>query len=318
MRLVYTTSSLLFLAFVILLPSQKTYAQSLNIGLQPRFEVGIADYEIKLGSSSDTFVLGPDTTVFASKSSVTVSETLPTVSAGVTLFADRFFADFSYQSSYKDDVEALNSIFVNSPDGAFTVDNNDVVIKDFDRNEFALSVGYLINDNTVVFAGYKHVKNEFDNQTGISPANLQTSDGQTIPALFINDFNFDFEYDGPFIGSSFNWPINRSVFNGSLGVNVALGFFSGEIDVSSDNARIDFGNGIIQQIIPSAEQVFETEGDTTGVVIGASWKGATPITGLFYSILVNGYNYNFDADDSGKSDVNETFVNFKVGVSYDF
>jgi hypothetical protein len=63
---------------------------------------------------------------------------------------------------------------------------------------------------------------------------------------------------------------------------------------------------------------FDTDGDSLGLTLGIAWRGQTAVGGLSYNIGVHGYRYEFDSQDNGQSDINETAVVYKFGVAYVF
>lgn len=64
---------------------------------------------------------------------------------------------------------------------------------------------------------------------------------------------------------------------------------------------------------------FDTKGDALGFTLGVGWRGTTAVEGLSYFMGVSGYRYEFEADDSpDQSDINETAILYKAGLSYAF
>jgi hypothetical protein len=55
-----------------------------------------------------------------------------------------------------------------------------------------------------------------------------------------------------------------------------------------------------------------------GFTLSLGWHGVTPLEHLTYSVGVGGYRYQFDLDEPGYSNIGESSVVCKVGLSYSF
>ncbi|MCP5019872.1 MAG: hypothetical protein GY938_31995, partial [Ketobacter sp.] len=137
--------------------------------------------------------------------------------------------------------------------------------------------------------------------------------------------NYDFEYDGPFIGAVYQWDANMAFFKGTLTANIAAAFLDGEVSVDKQVASITINKFNGDSVPPVTAEppggfsnVFISDGDTLGLTFGMSWRGVTPVDGLNYSVGVSGYKYEFDADKKRNADIDEFAVLLKAGISYAF
>ncbi|MGF1615661.1 MAG: hypothetical protein ACFCVA_17605 [Gammaproteobacteria bacterium] len=288
-----------------------------------------------------------------------VTTWLPTIGGGATFFVDRFFIDASAQHAFKTSdtasqpLASANALFSQGVDPATGTrfdlgasqfarlnENFDV---DIDRTEWSISAGYSITDSFSVYAGYKRAETTFEQQGKETTVRRQTSvtvqafdadgnpivdpqtgialsvGGTTVDTLTVSrDIERDFEYDGPFIGAVYGLPISKGLFDGVLALNLAVAFLDGEITETERNAKI---NGELQ---PSVKSVIK--GDSTGLTLGLSWNGATPVKGLSYVVGIDGYKYDFNGDKvelQGQTipidtRFDETVINLRVGASYTF
>jgi hypothetical protein len=253
---------------------------------------------------------------YVSTGKLTFADTLPTFGGGLTLFANRFFLDFSAQTMFNGSVTASNTIVGASPGTLTTVATN-YKSDDMNRNEYALSLGYAFTQSSSIYAGYKWSRSYFNNVTGTGPAQIQVGNAFEQNAAFFTTADYAFKYNGPFVGATTGWQIETGGFQGRLALNAAVAFLQGDLQATSDVAYLSLGNG--QPVdFGSPSQVFDTSGNSVGVLIGLSWLGQTSIKGLSYTAGVSGYKYDFSANNKGKADIGESLIQFKLGVAYAF
>lgn len=291
-------------------------AGAVELAYQPRLEAGFMYYEYE--SQPASLVVFNNAGLVQSSGSVSgfkFKDNMPFIGGGFTFFADRFFVDLSLQKAFSgDDSDNFQSFILNPSNTLLPVTASSIALDaDFDRFEYAISAGYSVTDNWSVYVGYKNAESEFDiDRRGT----IDLFQVVPVVANFSDDFEFDFEQDGPFIGTTYGWQINQGAVQGLLSANIAVAFLNGEVtNQKSKNAVFEVGG----EIIPGGSFEFDAfEGDTVGITFGVGWKGFTPVEGLTYSLGITGYQYDFDADERGVSDVKETQVNFRAGVAYTF
>jgi hypothetical protein len=263
---------------------------------------------------------------------------MPTLGGGLTFFVDRFFIDFSAQRAFNGS-DNDKSTFSSFREGNLRVGDPNIFVNDerdydadFDRDDYAISLGYSITDQLAVYAGYKWSKADFKFNTSGSVDYLATPSFilQTGENDFVDNldgttasrFDYDVKYDGPFVGLTYGLNVDQSYLKGNFSFNFAVAFLDGKTKqkVKSDSVTITSIDGIDRPpfTVDLEEANFKTEGDTIGLTFGVNWRGSTPIEGLSYSLGVNAYNYQFDANNSEDPDFSETTVGFKAGVAYSF
>ncbi|MEE4379842.1 MAG: hypothetical protein V2J55_20325 [Candidatus Competibacteraceae bacterium] len=313
---------------ILLAPS---IASAANFAFQPRLEAGFLyyDFESQAGAFSSS-PLGSGGSILTQQNSAQGDfrwkDTLPLIGGGLTFFVDRFFADFSIQYAFNGSASdsQTNSAFTEGGVGEFStfssLERSDDV--DFDRTEYAISFGYSITDNWVVFAGYKKAETNFESdfsaitRTDTVPI-LDLNENVTI-ATIDGELDYDVEQDGPFIGSSYGWRINKGAFDGVFAASLALAFLDSEIKQKLKNQQATFIFPEEIGPLPVANQTVPTlKGDTVGLTLGFTWRGFTPVEGLTYSLGIQGYNYDFDSDET-LGEFTETAITFKAGVAYTF
>ncbi|MCP5420252.1 MAG: hypothetical protein H6969_07170 [Gammaproteobacteria bacterium] len=292
-------------------------AGAVDFAFQPRLEGGFMYYEFE--SQPATLTVFDNNGLVASSSSVSgfkFNDVMPMLGAGFTVFADRFFFDISGQKAFNgSDSDDFNSFIFGTGNSLIPVlDTSLNLDADFDRYEYAISAGYAVTDSWSVFAGYKYAKSKFDVDR-VGTIDLFQPVGPTL-ATYSDEFEFAFKQDGPFIGTTYGWQINQGAMKGLLSANIAVAFLDGEIkDQKVKNAVAEL-DGV--QVPFEDQSISPFKGDTVGFTFGVGWKGFTPVEGLTYSLGINGYQYDFSADEKGVSDVKETQINFRAGISYTF
>lgn len=226
-------------------------------------------------------------------SETSLSDTMPFVGLGTTLFASRFFLDVYAQRAFAgDDEDNFAIVDISGP----TLASQDFQ-SDWDRGEYAVSFGYAVTDHFSLFAGYRLSDTEFEEEGTARQFDLAD---RALVATQEFTRTIEYEQDGPFVGGRYGFPIGNA---GSLLLNLGIAFIQGTIE---------------EQVTGFAP--FPTiEGDAVGTTIGLSWAAPLPIQGLNYTISVDGYQFNFDGDAPNEaSSFSETVIRGTAGVSYLF
>ncbi len=294
--------------------------------------------------------LGADALVVRSVSEFEISGVLPIVGVGGTFFVERFFVDvyaahaFEVSDTENSRRQQAESILDVPPGGGFSASSNisetntrhDV---DFDRTEWQVSAGYAFTDHFAVYAGYKRATTDFD-QDVLGDVTLESfNPNSAIRATGTVSFDVEteFEQDGPFVGATYGVPVDLWIFKGLVSANVAVAFLDGEVENrtsdqmfnleirDTDNNGAPFQDSFAEPNIRS-----KLEGDAVGLSLGISWRGATPVKGLSYSLGVQAHKYEFDGDKATSQvagsverridevDFDETAIYFRSGLSYLF
>lgn len=269
-----------------------------------------------------------------SQQSFDYSDNMMVIGLGGTIFLNRFFLDISGQSAADGDDRAtvsLSAFQTQDPSTAY-LSSDPLYQASFDRTDIAVSLGYAVSRHFSVFAGYKKNKTEFDT-TYEGPFTMvihDTADAipfDTLKGRLWGTAEFDFEYDGPFIGAVQGWEFTKDYyFSGVLTASLALAYLDSEVVADRRSVQMALtsidGVDVPERTVGIVDQGFanrlDTTGETLGITIGLGWRGATAVEGLSYAIGVSGYRYEFDADDDAQSDINETALVYKVGLSYSF
>lgn len=303
---------------------------SAEFSVQPRIEAGIMYYEYK----QDAFQSPPrdPNGIFPnSASELKYTDYLPFVGGGVTFGADRLFVDFGIRHAFNgSDSDAVrNQNFLEA--GEFITTDNVLTQQtsldaDFDRTEWAISIGYGISEHIAVYAGYLRAETDFDTDLTGSIDAFQANDLTPIPFLtgtFTGNLKQELEYDGPFVGVNLTMQVKKGFLDGVLSGNFAIAFLDGKVGLKFRDVLIT--NQLGQTAPFDLQSAANTqgrgsfsnlEGDTVGISIGATWKGFTPLDGLTYTAGINGYRYEFESDQTAS--FNEIQVRFNLGLAYSF
>jgi len=302
-------------------------ANAFDLRIQPRFKTGVEYYSYEQDavefSPRDSQGIFPNT-----QSRIEYSDWLPFVSGGGTIFADRFFVDFDVQYAFEGHAESdfKSQSFVGGggelPNDAVFHNNGKLNAK-FYRLAWAVSAGFEVVDNLILFGGYKYAKTSFTSAVHGDLTTFQASNQLNIPFLTgttMGDAGIIFEYEGPFVGMNYNWRIHQGFMNGALSFNFAVAFLDSytELDLSklavkSDSGGItslDFQDGGNRGL-----QFFSLDGDTTGYSFGVGWQGITSVKNLTYLMGVTGYRYEFKGDETIE---NRVRLNFGLSYGFDF
>jgi hypothetical protein len=321
----------------LLLPSA---ASALNIrgvevGIQPRLEAGVLQYEYQQDAITGTLLTSFETigSTFLQEK-FRFKDTLPFAGAGLTVFADRFFLDISGLTTISEGEDGDTITFSQFQEFPTTdlfstgsLGAQPAVNADFERDEYAISLGYGVTEQLAVFAGYKWARTDFETQ-GRGPTSavftiggIPQFDRVTVEGFVEQEADFDFEYDGPFVGINYGLEVNAGFLEGTLSFNFAAAFLDGESKVKAQSSVFAFA-GLEDTPLDEAQVAVESEGETVGLTFGVGWRGFTPIENLTYAVNISGYKYEFDADNQGGAlenpDVDESALAFKVGLGYAF
>jgi len=300
-------------------------ASALDLSVQPRFKSGILYYEYD-AESFQSAVQGSQGQFQNTRSKIKIQDWLPFVSGGATVFIDRMFVDFNVQHAFHglDSINFDNQVFL-AENSSFPTDvisrTSNNMNAHFDRLEWAISVGFEVYDDLVLFAGYKQAKTDTSSNIQGGIMGFQATDMQPIPALtgsYTGKLDVEVEYDGPFVGASYNWRIQQGFLDGALAFNFAAAFLDGSVDYTFRDIDTNTASGglPIDAQTFSEQQAPDSNGDSIGLSFGATWRGITPVSGLTYSMGVAGYRYEFDSNNA--PDFNETQVRIDFGLAYAF
>ncbi|MFZ0258290.1 MAG: hypothetical protein WAN46_22260 [Gammaproteobacteria bacterium] len=279
-----------------------TYVTAVEVNLQPRLNTGPMYYEFEQEAQFKFIVPDPENNptgvvAFGPSSKVSFSDVMPFVGGGATLFIERFFIDAYAQAAFdgedQDTLQRVPSIFNNDFE-------NRQISRKWDRQEYSFSAGYALTDSFALFAGYRFSRTDFEDRTTVFDIGSQETS--------VEDISLDYEQDGPFIGGSYQVPVNQGKYlDGSIGLNLGIAFVDGKIKQTLNGEGLE-----------------DITGDTVGVTLGLAWKGR--ITNRWsYLIGVDGYRFEFEADqtvsdpgDIQGADFSETVVRGTFGLSYLF
>ena len=276
-------------------------ASALDFNVQPRINTGLMYYDFTQDPFAELQVQGATFTPSTATTEYSVSDLMPLVGGGATVFTGRFYLDVYAQKAFAGSDDAAQG-FISPAAGGFTV--LEQFDSDWDREEYSVSFGYRITDNLALYTGYRLSDTEFEQEGGIIQTGLPA-----LPRELDANRTRDFEQDGPFIGGTYGFRIGDT---GTIGLNLAIAFVEGDIE---DTLELRFGG---EDVGNRFENDFT--GDTLGTTIGLSWTAPLPIyQGFNYSIGLDGYQYSFEADeDANIGDVSETVIRGTAGVSYVF
>jgi hypothetical protein len=335
-------------AMTIVVAISPSFVKAVDFAFQPRLEAGAMFYEFEQDDFSRITATGnaidglPQSTLKTeSQNGVKFKDVMPFIGGGGTLFVDKLFVDVSAQYADNGSDSSGQTLsnneqkrFPNAGDLGLPTDGrlynfNDFQSAsnsaDFDRTEWAVSVGYAFTNHFAVYAGYKSAKTDFKvGRSGILRQDVCGDFGAAAPdescltndiGTFTDNTKLEFEQDGPFVGGTFGWDFSQGYLNGTLAGNFAIAFLDGEVKETNKDGFFtpapDFGDPR-----PLEDLSQKKDGDTTGLSLGVLWRGLTPIDALSYLIGIDGYQYDFSGGTKG--DFKETVVRFKAGMAYLF
>ena len=316
-------------AFLVIVVVFFEPANALDLRIQPRFKTGIQFYEFE--QEAFQFPARDPQGKYPNKQSrLAYSDWLPFVSGGATLFIDRFFVDFDAQ--YLFDGEAgsdfISQTYIKGAGGGLSPDvllqNNSQLDADFDRFEWAISAGFEVIDNLVIFGGYKHAKTSHTSNIHGSMETFFVGNGSEIAIPFLSgttmgEVDIEFEYDGPFVGMNYIWKINKGFMNGGLSFNFAAAFLDSHTELDLSKISVKSATGEVTPLTfqdGDRQAEFKAlEGDSTGYSFGVGWQGLTSAKGLTYLMGVTGYRYEFDGSETIE---NRVRLDFGLAYAFDF
>jgi hypothetical protein len=301
-------------------------AFAVDFHIQPRLEAGAAFYAVKIGAVHHSIRTLPDaaTGENLTQEEIVFKDTLAFVGGGLTFFFNRLFLDLSAQFSFdgNDDTQSDYSIYAED-DGegsSVFISSNGIYNAEFDHQDQAISMGYAVTEQISLFVGYKWAELELDT-TFEGPYSYLSIDNYLSHGTQFGKEHLGLNYAGPFVGVTRGWQIESSSrYFGLLSMNLALAQLKCKLHQEQNGTiRITSVNG--SEIAPIDETyTFENDvnGDTLGFTLSLGWHGVTPLEHLTYSVGVSGYRYQFDLDEPGYSNIGESAVVCKVGLSYSF
>jgi hypothetical protein len=234
----------------------------------PRVTAGIMDYKYKLGGVGETSLI---------QDRRELNELLPFLGVGATLVYDKWAVDAYYQTTNTMDINTEGDFSARiGKESQKVFFERDTELK---RQDFALTVGYSLLRNWSLSFGYKYGDTSYD----WTDHELDGKDGNEVGTATKNN---NFVAKGPFIGIGYNLPL----WKGVLAFNVAAALLDGEITTSrkhepGDSDKMKLFNRDRTELVKAS---------ATGFTLGVNWN--QPITErLSYSILLQGFKYDFDA-----------------------
>lgn len=259
-----------------------------DISFQPRAYIGYSNYSLESGTG--TFVTVAENALPVSESrklsfdlqgDSKIHSTGFLGGLGATVATGHFFGDIYYQST-------LSETVYPSQEQILPGNNiNSLGNVDAQHSDWAVSLGYQINDQWSIFAGYKSGKTEWDQSFHV---NRPAPDSRVVQD---GNFNLEFEQDGPFIGTSYSFLIGP----GALTIKAAYAYLDGTY-TSDFNSVCRPPNGECSTAPTPVLQQFNLNGDSNAFSFGLSWtQSLTSSLGL--SIGANYQRYEFDTSGSG-------------------
>lgn len=336
MRLLYTAAAI---GLIVL---RCGGASAAEFFFQPRLEAGVMHYSFESEAINDSSLSMPvalNSGFTFTQKTFEFSDRLPFIGAGGTLFLGRFYLDVSgqYATGGRDASPVVYSGYgIESYDFENLYINTSSLVAEsthaarFDRIDAAVSLGYAFTRRFSMFVGCKWADTQFKAafQGRYSTFGYYFDNDLDGPASFRlwGEADYCFKYQGPFVGVVQSWDCSHCRFlKGMFTANLALAYLSGKVtlDRLDQYIAVESING--QPVTPVVRHFndgifarYNTRGDAWGMTLGTGWRGETPMEGLTYFINASGYRYEFDAQENGQSDINETAVIVKLGLSYIF
>jgi hypothetical protein len=235
-----------------------------NFMVLPRVTTGIMHYEYKSGVEGQTSIV---------QDKVKLDEELPFLGVGATLVYDRFAVDAYYQITNTMDIDDNGTFPVGISEVSYTRNT------ELERQDFAVSLGYSLNNSWSLSFGYKYGDTTYD----WTDREQDGNGGNIGTALKENNF----VAKGPFLGVGYN----LTLWKGILAFNVAAALLDGEITTNRSHQQGDSS----EVKLLSRERKEQVTANAMGLTLGVNW--IQPITErLSYSILLQGFKYDFEAN----------------------
>jgi hypothetical protein len=298
--------------------SPKAHASIFTV--QPRLETGLMYYSVERAAISETTLpnAGETTGYNSGHEKNEFSDNMGFIGGGATFFRNRLFADLSAQYAFDGSSRAQDSKFEYSEATNSFTDATGEYQGQFDRWDRAVSVGYALTRRFSIYAGYKWASTDMDAAIA-GQASILDIDNYVLNGHFSGEEDYQFEYEGPFVGLANGWEIGHGCFfDGLISAKLALAYLNSKLRLDQTGTLVieSINGSPIDPVIGPLDQQQTIKGTTWGLAFGLDWRGATQIGNLAYCIGISGYRYNFNSDDSLFSDISETSVIFKVGLSY--
>ncbi|GAA0857592.1 hypothetical protein [Aliiglaciecola litoralis] len=168
------------------------------------------------------------------------------------------------------------------------------------RKDADFTLGYRVDDNWSVFAGYKYGKTNMQ----FTPRDDEEESAVTTQESYAQK--------GPFVGVSYAWKFEKA---GSLALSVAY-------------ADLRAINNFVANTDDDDEEIEELEfddlsgrvtGDTHGFSYAISWTMPLSSQLLFQTrFKINDYQQDIEFNGTAFKDIDETFTSLQVGLAYVF
>lgn len=248
-----------------------------NITFQPRIYAGYADYEIKSEPFNSSFLeLDGSTTdgraplQFALPSHSKLQNKSALVGIGGTVAVGQFFGDIYYQSTpnqsaYSATTETFEFRGVNYDDVPGEIN--------MQHSDWATSLGYMVTSQWSVFTGYKSGNTEWRQ---VDQIYLQSNS----ELAFQQNINGQFDQDGPFLGTSYSFPVGSGV----LTLKAAYAYLNGNYKWANSGFDPSGDPYIIK---------WDLDGNSNAYSLGVSWTRSIN-DNLGFSLGANYHKYKFD------------------------
>lgn len=224
----------------------------------------------------------------------------------------------------------INNSF-ETQDGSFSASYTDINTNSkgeagfsFDRNDYSLTLGWVMTDHFSLFTGYKNGRTR------------TSRPGKTIDAtntIYPADITTDFVETGPFVGASFTQPMGHGI----LVITTAYAYMSGNFDAEGDELIADINTP--PNDFAATEKAFSYNGHTNGFNFNVSWNiPVSEHTSYYFGAKYQQYEFSADTDitwefydrrfglpatvylfkGTGSVENSETLTGFYGGVNYLF
>jgi len=305
-----------------------------EIGVRPRLNVGVMSYDFTQQAKviSATESAEGAAGVFPSATNEWSASVEPLIlRTGFTLFVDRVFFDFDFQYAFSKSDKTNFSTWGLLKQGSLPGLSADHLFRfdtqadlEFERTEFAMTLGYALTNQLAIYAGYKRADSDtnFELKGDILAVNADDLSVNSTFTGFSTQLKQKLDYQGPFLGATYTWNFNKPELEGGLTGNIGVAFLDGS--TSNQGLRNFQISGESGEPLPADVtaidrppfNLVELEGDTVGVSLALSWNGFTPIDGLMYSVGLSNYRYEFN--DTNNQDFTIDILRFDTGITYSF
>lgn len=259
-----------------------------DVNFQPRVYMGYSNYSLESGTGTFIVTMGNNSPVLQSRKLAfdvqgdsNIHSTGFLGGLGATVATGHFFGDIYYQSS-------LNETVYSSQEQTLSSNNiNALGDVDAQHSDWAISLGYRINEQWSVFAGYKSGKTEWDQSF---QTNRPAPDSRVVQD---GNYNLEFEQDGPFIGTAYSFLIGP----GALTIKAAYAYLDGTHTADFNSVCRPPNDNCPSAPIPVLQRI-NLSGNSNAFSFGLSWTQSLA-DNLGLSIGANYQQYEFDTSGSG-------------------